>query len=524
MTRDGIATETEYAIPENSGEVLIVPPPAEIPGLLAEARTQTWDQAAILGVPLAEFRSRARARALALAAERTGTARPPSERPLILMGHQPLFFHPGVWFKFFLLTRLCAETNAAGLHLIVDFDAPGPVSVTLPAVRERLVRVTETLRDVHDDEPLEAVPVPTPEEWERFVERVRADLGTLPLRVLEERWQAFVQGARGARRGARNLAEFLAQARRTYEARAGTPGYLELPVSLLADTREFRAFAFHLLLRPQELQRAYNASLDEYRRAYHVRSAANPFPDLTESDGRVETPFWVVRGGRRTDLFAARRDQSLALGTAAETLATVPADFTGLDAFAATGLALRPKAVMLTMFARLCVGDLFIHGASGGRYDRVTDTMAVRVFGCRPGPYTVATATLELPLDGEARAPAERHMIERRLMDLRHNPDRYLGTLSQAQRQLVEEKWALIRAVEAMRPGQERRAATRRIRAVNGELAGSLAAEIARLEAQRAALERRGDAEDVARYREYPFFLFDPSEVGALAGAALRPA
>ena len=524
MTPDGIATETEYAIPENSGEVLIVPPPAEIPALLAEARTRTWGQAAILGVPLAEFRSRARARALTLAAEWTGAVSPSPDRALMLMGHQPLFFHPGVWFKFFLLTRLCAETNATGLHLIVDFDAPGPVSVTLPAVSERLVRVTETLRDVHDDEPLEAVPVPTPDEWDRFVERVRADLQTLPLPVLEERLDAFVHGAQGARGGARNLADFLARVRRIYEARAGTPGYLELPVSLLADTREFRAFAYHLLLRPQELRRGYNASLEEYRRAHHVRSAANPFPDLTESDGRVETPFWVVRGGRRTDLFAAREDNVLVLGSAAETLAAVPADPTGLDALAATGLMLRPKAVMLTMFARLCLGDLFIHGASGGRYDRVTDAMAVRVFGCRPVPYTVATATLQLPLDDDVRARTERHTIERRLMDLRHNPDRHLGALSEAQRQLVEEKWALIRAVEAMRPGQERRAATRRIRAVNGELAGALATEIARLEAQRAALGVRGDADDVARYREYPFFLFDPSEVAALAEAALRPA
>ncbi len=523
MTPDGIATETEFAIPEHSGDVLIVPPPTEIPGLLLEARARTWDQAAILGVPLAEFRLQARARALALAAEWTGAVSPPSERPLILMGHQPVFFHPGVWFKFFLLTRLCAETNASGLHLIVDFDAPGPVSVTLPAVRERLVRVTETLRDVHDDEPLEAVPAPTPEEWDRFVEKVRADLGTLPLRVLEECLDAFVQGAQAARRGARNLADFLARARRTYEARAGTPGYLELPVSLLADSREFRAFALHLLLRPEELRRSYNASLAEYRRAHHLRSAANPFADLTERDGRVETPFWVVRGGRRTDLFAARGDHHLVLGTAAETLATVPADPPGLDALAAAGLALRPKAMMLTMFSRLCLGDLFVHGVSGGRYDRVTDTMAVRVFGCRPVPYVVATATLHLPLDDEAQVTAERHMIERRLMDLRHNPDRHLGALSEAQRRLVEEKWALIRALEAMRAGRERRAATRRIREVNETLAGSLASEIAGLEAQRAGLERRGDAEEAARYREYPFCLFDPSEVGALAGAALRP-
>ncbi len=523
MSPDGIAMQTDYAIPEDSGEVLVVPPPAEIPRLLAEGRSRAWGEAAVLGTPLAEFRWQTRARILTLAAQWTGAASPPSARPLILMGHQPVFFHPGVWFKFFLLTRLSAESGAAGLHLIVDSDAPGPVSVALPELRDRPVRVSETLLDIPDDQPLEAARLPTPEEWDRFVERVRGHLATLPPDVLLERLDTFARGTEDARRGARTLAEFAARLRRNYEARAGAPGYLELPVSALADTREFRAFAFHLLLRPQELRGAYNAGLEEYRRAHRVRSAANPFPDLAETDGRVETPFWIVRGGRRTDLLASRRDHRLVLETAAETLAAVPADPSGVEALEASGLALRPKAMMLTMFARLCLGDLFIHGASGGRYDQATDAIALRVFGCRPVPYAVATATLHLPLDGEGQASL-RQAIERRLMDLRHNPDRHLATPSAEQQRLVDEKWTLIRAVETMRPGPERRAATRRIREVNAHLTGSLAAEIAGLEAQRAALEHQGDAADAARYRGYPFFLFDPSEVAALAGAPVRPA
>jgi hypothetical protein len=523
VSADGIAMRTEYAIPEHSGEVLVVPPPDDIPRLLAEGRSRTWEEAAILGTPLAEFRAQTRVRALALAGQWTGAPSPPPSRPLILMGHQPVFFHPGVWFKFFLLTRLCAESEAVGLHLIVDSDAPGPVSVALPAARDRIVRVSEILLALADDQPLEAARVPTPEEWGGFIARVRGHLATLSLRVLQERVDAFARAARDAGR-AQSLGEFLARLRRAYEGRAGSPGYLEVPVSALAGTPEFHAFALHLLLRPDDLRRSYNAGLEEYRRAHRVRSAANPFPDLAEHDGRVETPFWVVRGGRRADLFATRRNDHLVLGTATETVAAVPADRSGIDALDALGLALRPKAMMLTMFARLCLGDLFVHGVSGGRYDHVTDVIAARIFGCRPVPYAVATATLHLPLDGEAPAAGERRAIEQRLMDLRHNPDRYLGALSEEQRRLVDEKWTLIRAVEAMRPGLERREATRRIREINARLAGALASEIERLETRRVMLERRGDAEDVARYREYPFFLFDPADVGALAGAPFRPA
>jgi hypothetical protein len=136
----------------------------------------------------------------------------------------------------------------------------------------------------------------------------------------------------------------------------------------------------------------------------------------------------------------------------------------------------------------------------------------------------VATATLHLPLPGATAVAEEQRVLERRLMDLRHNPDRHLETMSEAQRRLVSEKWALIRAIEAMRPGPERRAATRRIREINALLGDALAPEIAHLEARLTALGRDEDAADPVQLREYPYFLFDPVEVGALVGAPPCPA
>ena len=173
------------------------------------------------------------------------------------------------------------------------------------------------------------------------------------------------------------------------------------------------------------------------------------------------------------------------------------------------------------MFARVCLGDLFIHGVGGGRYDRVTDALITEVFGLAPPPYVVATATLWLPVAGTGEGAEDGRALERRLMDLQHNPERYLAVPSPDQRRLVEEKWALIRAVEEMRPGAERRATTHRIREVNGLLAQGLADEIARTRARLAALDRSSAGQAAAAFREYPFFLFDPAQVGALV--ALRP-
>jgi len=515
VTTEPLAATLDYAIPARSGEVLIAPALDRLPGLLAQSRAETWGGAEVLGVPLAEFRRRVRARVLRLAAEYTGGALPDGARPLVVMGHQPVLFHPGVWVKFFLLTRIARAQRAVGLHLIVDTDATGPVGAELPALRDRLVRVRETLADPPGDVPLEAAPAPTPEAFAEFAARVRAQVATVPLPGLVDRVNAWAAGAPAE---APTLGVFLARLRRGYEARAGEPGYLELPMSAVAETPEFRAFALHLLRAPDALRRSFNGQLEAYRRAHRLRSQANPFPNLGEESGRIEAPFWLVRGGRRTDLYVAREDGRLVLATSSAPVATLAADGSDLEGLERAGVSLRPKAITLTMFARLCLGDLFVHGVGGGRYDRVTDTIAGDLFGCRPAPYVVATATLHLPLPGEASGD-ERRALERLLGDLRHNPDRHLSDATAAERALVDEKWALIRAVETMRPGPDRRAATRRIREVNAQLAGAVAGETARVEARLRSLGP-ADADGVAGYREYPFFLFDPAEVAALAALA----
>jgi hypothetical protein len=509
------AVEADYTIPERSGETLLVPPMERLAASIALYEPRGGE--AVLGVPLDEFRRRTRARTWDLASPGRGGAA--VSRPLIVMGHQPVFFHPGVWFKYFLLDRLCGVHGAEGLHCIVDTDATGPIGAAIPAGRDGVRRTTHTLVSLPDDMPLEAAAVPAPDAWRVFADAVRADLATLGVPAIAQRFDAFAVGEPAARRDATTLGGYLDGLRRAYEARAEAPRYADIAVSALAAGREFQAFALHLIQDPAGLRAAYNGCLDAYRAAHRVRSAANPFPNLVEADGRTETPLWLLHGGRRTDLYAAREGDRLTLGSAQDRVAVIPAGPAGIDALAAANVAVRPKAITLTMFARLCLGDLFIHGVGGGRYDRVTDALAERLFGVRPAPYAVATATLHLPI-AEGRDPAgERHALARRVMDLRHNPDRHLTSAGPAEQALIDEKWRLIREVETMRPGPDRRAATRRIREINERLARTVAPEIARAEADLAALRATPPAEEILEFRGYPYFLFEPRDVAALVPA-----
>ena len=70
------------------------------------------------------------------------------------------------------------------------------------------------------------------------------------------------------------------------------------------------------------------------------------------------------------------------------------------------GVRIRPRALVTTLWARLALGDLFIHGIGGAKYDCVTDRLIERFFGLAPPRFLVVSATLHLPIE-HRRATAE---------------------------------------------------------------------------------------------------------------------
>ncbi len=214
-----------YRVPERSGEVWIDPPADRLAALLAASPDTTWGRVEILGTPLSEFRRRVRDRALSMAGPLTPRGAPSPAAPLVVMGHQPIFLHPGIWIKFFLLTALHEQFGAGGVYLVGDHDASWPIAAEAPAMVAGLSRRSETLLDFPDDVPLEAAPLPSEAAWGAFCTRVRSHLGTLPVAAIGERFETFGALATRARADAATLAQFLAGARRAYEAQSRPPGY-----------------------------------------------------------------------------------------------------------------------------------------------------------------------------------------------------------------------------------------------------------------------------------------------------------
>ncbi len=487
------------------------------------AKLATWDFE-IAGEPVGEFRALARSEFLAGAREfssRLGVpVRPPQavDAPIVATGHQPDFYHPGIWVKCFLLQHLADECGATPVDVVVDSDGFGVLAVTSPCMRPEISRCRQYLAVGKNDGYYAGAPAPNERAVSQFCAAVDDALSTLPAPAVSRHFREFCGALRSACADAGDLAESLVFARRRYERTAGTD-YLELPVTHLITGDAFRRFVAMLVLDAERFARAVNEELDGYRAVSGTRSMAQPFPNLAVEDGTIELPLWHLDGGVRRAVRVCTSHGERVLAADGDIIAHLSGDADAVvSVLESSGITLAPKAITLTMFLRMFVCDLFIHGVGGGRYDRVTDGVIRRYFGVEPPELAVASLTLYLPIGAHLVTDEEIARASERLNRLAHNPDALIGDVDfkdsrerERATELAAEKAELVR--EMAEPGADKKALGARIRSVNKELASllepvreQLAEELRRLRVQR-------DAADVLTDRTYPFCFWDPAEV-----------
>ena len=92
----------------------------------------------------------------------------------------------------------------------------------------------------------------------------------------------------------------------------------------------------------------------------------------------------------------------------------------------AEGIHIRSRALITTLWARLVLGDLFLHGIGGAKYDQVTDALICGFFGLRPPGFMVLSATLHLPIQRPTADVERPKDIAAELRRLVYHPERYI--------------------------------------------------------------------------------------------------
>jgi hypothetical protein len=520
------------APPEN--RTALIEPPAECAGeLLAEnlclRNRLDYD---LQGRSLAEVSRQARAELLDAArrwtaAYRDVTPAPPDPHGLVfLAGHQPQMFHPGVWFKNFMLGDLARRHGATAINLIVDADAVSDTSLRVPGGSAAEPNAASIPFDRPDPRiPYEERKIEDREVFASFGHRAIEQIRSLvPNPLLAEYWPLVQARAQHSD----NLGTCLVQARHQLEASWGLET-LEVPQSWVCAGEAFQWFTAHLLAQLPRFREAYNASLGEYRRLHHVRSSSHPAPDLAEDAPWLGAPFWIwtAEDPRRRRLYAkieaCQSPGEILLSDRQSWEARLPLGAEGnagnavgvLLELQRRGVRIRPRALVTTLWARLALGDLFIHGIGGAKYDQVTNRLIERFFGLAVPRFLVASATLHLPIDRDRTTADDLRAIQHDLRGMTYHPERYLSVpYSDEERgptgtaDLIAEKQRWIATPQTVENARSR---CRAIRRVNAALQPWL------IDRRRQLVERLGEtsqrflADSVLTSREYGFCLHPES-------------
>jgi hypothetical protein len=171
----------------------------------------------------------------------------------------------------------------------------------------------------------------------------------------------------------------------------------------------------------------------------------------------------------------------------------------------AQGFKIRSRALTTTMFARLFLADVFIHGIGGGLYDELTDRL-IELFFKVPAPaFLVMSATLLLPLPRYPDAGHQVRELSRRTRDLVFKPERFVETNEQTAA-LVAAKRQWIAASEATH--EERAERYQRIRDLNARLQPWGLRALQEVQAGYAEQLRRVEIDAIASRRDYAFCLY----------------
>jgi hypothetical protein len=449
--------------------------------------------------------------------------------PLILTGHQPELFHPGVWIKNFAIAAVARKTGGRGLNLIVDDDVPKGASIRVPMQTDAGLRTALVDFDEWNGEcPFEDWSVQDETRFSAFDSKLRAKLsGQVRDPILDEYWPLV----RDASQHTDRIGLRCAVGRRRLEQSWGIAN-AEIPLSTLCDTEAFHWFAAHLIAQLPRYREIHNAALVRYRALYGIRSRHHPVPALGREDQWLEAPFWVWRSDRprRRPLLVRQLAKTVELRMAGEERPFLELPLSpdreaccAVDALAtlpSRQIRLRTRALTTTMYARLLVGDLFLHGIGGAKYDELGDEIIRQFFGIDPPEFLTLSMTLWLGLADTDASLDRLHEVERRIRDLQFNPERYLPDSERTALQAwIGRKRAAIAAPVATR--RQRVARYYEILQCNRAMQAGVEADRQELVQLRSKLLSGIRINRIVRGRDYAFVLHSKSRLRAAFESAL---
>ena len=403
----------------------------------------------------------------------------PTAGPVVLSGHQPTLWHPGILAKAAASAASAALAGGEHAWICVDHDAVNPGEVRFP-VRNADGRLAS---GVHSFAPIAGLTHDTPacsrDAFEPRAFRLPAGSMVEPVGVadaLARMEQAFHRHA-----GSPTAAEQIAGVTRDLLPDGVTLGTTVF-ASRLQQTEVFRRVV-------DEARRDPRACAESYNRAIEANPKAG-IRALRIGD-EIELPFWSLREG------AAR-------------VRVTSATLDGCDSLA-------PRAILMTPLLRLAGCELFVHGLGGGEYERIGEAWIRSWLGDAsgldaPAPYAVVSADLRLQFAAGAPPTDEDVALARwRAHHARHAPE-LLGDSDAGHRART-----IASEIELLPRGDAERARLfRELHRLLEDVRATRSTELDALGRAATELVERAKDRDVMLDRAWPFPLYEREALGGL--------
>ena len=456
---------------------------------------------------------------------------------IIQTGHQPTFFHPGIWIKNIFLNEILKsppDNRKIGLNIILDNDHYREPSFNLPILFDSGFLKLEKINFLSKPTnlPFEESSLPSFGQIKEFNKNVITKIKSLKNKNIINNFIYFSKCLEKSRylcqqgNDKNNLGEFLGVARRYFENDIN-PIYLELPFSKICDSDEFLSFFWEITQNIDLFSKIYNSKLDAYRKHHKIRNKVNPLPDLLIKDKLIELPFWVwKKGDIRKKLYILKEERSLFLyneiyGKLICFGKNNPKIFSRLkNVLKKNQIKIRPKALMLTLYNRLFIADLFIHGIGGAKYDMVTDGIIKEFFKVEPPYFITISATLLLDLKSfySSIGPSI-PLLKKKLRDFNFNPENFipniglLGNDKFGVRPLIKRKIELIKKIKVSAAPIEKKEISKEISQINHAIKEKLLPLKIELNEKLVIEEKKEKQAEIYNFREYPFCFFSAKEL-----------
>ena len=281
--------------------------------------------------------------------------------PVIMTGHQPVIFHPGLSFKYAATCRAAQQTRSTALAIVLDTDVGSAGHFETPVGASTDWKISgKTARNL-------ATPSKSLFSKAKIISGEAIDpmrqetLQTLPDLVLEtdgNQIDLAFQAYQRLERAAADLSHSVVRRSQGLDT-----DLYEIRFSDLASLPAIDRFINHLIANFEPLCSDYNKALDDWRSSRNIKNLANPFPNLSSDGNRYELPFWGVdwhRGTRQT-LWAEKRGPSVSIFADKAPLTEFQPSTNEWPTHFTDKYLLVPRGAMITVIFRLFASDLFVH-------------------------------------------------------------------------------------------------------------------------------------------------------------------